>query len=307
MTKKPKPEYGSAKGMAEIKGEATPEEMGFAPEMLQEGKYRGGHDTTPEDFALAEVRGVLSNDLAAASTEDLRAELARGLSLTAETLMRLGHVWAELERRGEDLSDLRHGLARTLPLIAAGRLAAESVVAFAGRPSILRGLEGVPLDAQRHFANGRPVQVIDPADPQAVQEMPLQQLPAAAIRLVFADGEVRSPQAQRLALRPRRRQQDSERSRRYQPRYDPETGIVTVGKMTIRLPDLLSALASAAGPDRPPASDRPDDYLTVKVRLTRAEHERFQELCRRHELPDWEMIRKALRAFGLIGNQGENP
>jgi hypothetical protein len=165
---------------------------------------------------------------------------------------------------------------------------------------LLRALDCVPLDRQRLLAKGEAIQVIDPTQPDAVQEMPLDRLPAAAIRLVFVDGELRSPQAQRLALRPRRRQRETSEDRRYRPRYNPEAGTVTVGRMTVQLADLLSALASAGGPDRPPASDRPDDYLTVKVRLTRKEHEQFQELCRRHELPDWEMVRKSLRAFGLI-------
>lgn len=254
---------------------------------------------TLEDFRIAET-GRLVPDLSGVSTTDLRTELARGLSLTAETLTRLGMVWAELERRGEDLSDLRRGLARTLPLIAAGRLAAEAVVAFAGRPSVLRAIEGVPLEEQRSLAQGRPVVVIDPAEPKAVQEIPLDRLPSAALRLVFADGEIRSPEAQRLALRPRRRSQDCN-ERNWQPIYDPASGTVRIGRMSVRLVDLLSALAAAGGPDRPPASDCPDDYLTVKTRLTREEHERFQALCRRFELPDWEMTRKALRAFGLIG------
>src|SRR6516162_3956035 len=94
--------------------------------------------------------------LTAASTEELRAELARGLTMTAAVLTRLGAVWAELERRGEDLADLRQGLARTLPLIASGLLAAEAVVAFAGRPLVLRCLEGVALDQQRAMAAGEP-------------------------------------------------------------------------------------------------------------------------------------------------------
>lgn len=250
---------------------------------------------TPEEMGFPAPLGL--SDL---STPQLRDELARGLTLTAHTLTRLGQVWAELERRGEDLSDLRHGLARTLPLIASGRLAAEAVVAFAGRPSVLRAVEGLPLREQIQLSQGRAIQVIDPADPKAVQEMPLDRLPAAALRLVFADGEIRSPEAQRLALRPRRHANRSERERRWRPIYDPEAGTVSIGRMTMRLSDLLSALAAATGPDRPPAMDRPDDYLTVKTRLSREEHERFQALCRRHELPDWEMIRKALRAFGLL-------
>ena len=235
-------------------------------------------------------------DLATVSTADLRAEMAKGLTMTADTLYRLGIIWAELERRGEDLSDLRHGLARTLPLIAAGRLAAEAVVAFANRPAILRALEGVGLDRQRTFAAGSPVEVIDPTDPTGVQSLPLATLPAAAIRLVFDAGEVRTPQAQRLALRPRKKVEKEEYH--YRPRYDAVEGTLRVGRMTIKLADLLSELSS--GPDRPPALDLPEEVVTIKVRLSKAEAARFTATCRKVELPDWELIRKAMRAFGLI-------
>lgn len=242
-------------------------------------------------------------DLSQLSVEELREELAQGLSLTAETLLRLSQVWAELERRGEDLSALRHGLARTLPLIASGQLAAEAVVAFAGRPSLLRALIGVDRAKQIALAQGDLVAVIDPADPQAIQEMRLDQLPPAALRLVFADGEIRTPQAQRLALRPQRRPKAPQRH--WHPSYDALSGTIAIGNMRVRLSELLAAIAEKNGPDRPPAFDRPEDYLTVKTRLSREEHDQFQALCRRHELPDWEMIRKALRAFGLLGGNNE--
>lgn len=238
-------------------------------------------------------------ELAAAPTAELRAELARGLTLVADALARLGSVWAELERRGEDLSDLRHGLARTLPLIASGRLAAEAVVAFAGRPALLRALEGVPLGEQRRLAAGGTVEVIDPSGPpEAVTEMPLARLPAAAVRLVFGEGEIRPPAAQRLALRPRRRQRE-EAGSRYRPRYDRQTGTVRVGRMAVRLADLLQELSAAAGPDLPHLEHK-EEYLTVRVRLSPQEHGRLEEAARQAGLPDWELARKALRAFGLV-------
>lgn len=239
-------------------------------------------------------------DVTTMPTADLRRELARGLTLTAETLYRLGLVWQELERRGEDLSDLRHGMARTLPLIAAGLLAAEAVVAFAGRPVVLRALEGVPLDEQRRLAAGGPVRVIDPTEPGREIEMPLATMPAVAIRLAIDGGEIRTPDAQRLALQPhRRRRKGEDPGYRYRPRYDAETGTVAVGRMTVRLDDLLRELAAAAGPDRPPA-DIPEEYDVLRVRLSHEEFQRLQAVCRHSGLPDWEMARKALRAFGLI-------
>lgn len=241
------------------------------------------------------------SELQAYSTADLRDELARGLTLTADTLTRLGLVWAELERRGEDLSDLRHGLAKTLPKIAAGQLAAEAVVAFAGKPIVLRALTGMPLDQQRRLAAGELLKVIDPAEPTNVLTITLDALPASAVRMVFADGEIRSPSAQRLAFRARRRKhEEPDQERRYQPRYDPTDGTIAVGKMRVKLADLLGALAAAAGPDRPIAADLPTEYVTIRVRLSHDERLRLSAAATKAELPDWELVRKAIRAFGLI-------
>lgn len=246
---------------------------------------------------LVPIRG---GDLTAASTDDLRAELARGLTLTAEVLTRLGAIWLELERRGEDLSALKSGLARTLPLIASGVLAAEAVVAFAGRPAVLRAIEGIPLERQRSLASGEPVEVIDPTSPAESSRMPLGRLPARMLSLLFHDGEERPASVQRMAFRERLpRAAPEEKERRYRPRYDAANGIVMVGKMTVALADLLTELSSAAGPDHTP-EDRPDEYLTFRVRLRPEEMDRFQGRCRAVGLPDWEMARKALRAFGLI-------
>jgi hypothetical protein len=230
------------------------------------------------------------------SEDALYQELVRGLTLTAEALTRLSLVWAELEKRGRDLSDLREGLARYLPLIAGGLLAAEAVVAFAGRASVLRALEGLPLARQRDLASGGEVEVIEG---DGTVSVPLSRLPGSAIRLVFDQGRIRTPAQQRLALRPREKK-PREKKNKWRPAYNPDTGLVQVGRMQVQLADLVSAISAAQGPDHPPAADLPEEYLTVKVRLHRDEYERLQSECRRVELPDWEMLRKALRAFGLI-------
>lgn len=86
--------------------------------------------------------------LVKASTEELRAELATALKLTADHLIRLAFVWDELERRGEDLSSLRNGIGRYLPLIASGAVLAETVVAFAGTPLMLSRAAKLPVDQQ---------------------------------------------------------------------------------------------------------------------------------------------------------------
>jgi hypothetical protein len=99
-----------------------------------------------------------AGDLRAAAanrpTDELKAELARLLGFTAENLLRLAVVVAELESRGEDLSDLKIGLLPLLRSIAAGTLLPEVVVRFAGQPRALKAVGALPLDEQRRFASG---------------------------------------------------------------------------------------------------------------------------------------------------------
>ena len=101
-------------------------------------------------------------------------------------------------------------------------------------------------------------------------------------------------------MRQRRQAKPAKTPRDYQPRYDRAAGTVKIGKMTVPLADLLQELASASGPDQLAGGSHPEEYVTVKVRLTKPEMERFLELCRTTELPEWEMARKAMRAFGLL-------
>lgn len=246
---------------------------------------------------------ALSMDLARVSTADLLNELARGLTMAASQLYRLGQIWIELERRGADMSDLRAGLNWTLPLIGSGLLAAESVIAFAGQKAILKSLEGVPLETQRRLAAGDKIEVVLPDTPGTVESVPIRRIPAWQLGAVFADGEILPPAQQRLRLTHRRRRHtregEEERERRYRPRYDREAGTVQVGRMSVRLADLLSELSAAAGPDHPPA-DIAGEFIAVKTRLSHDESRRLIEAARKAGLPEWEMIRKAMRAFGLI-------
>lgn len=117
---------------------------------------------------------------------------------------------------------------------------------------------------------------------------------------MFGDGEVRTPQAQRLALRPRaKRQAEARDDRIYRPRHNPEDGTVTVGRMTVRVADLLAELAASAGPELPMLVHK-EEYVTLRVRLAPEEQKKLAEAARQADLPDWELVRKALRAFGLI-------
>lgn len=132
-------------------------------------------------------------------TTELRAELSRALKITAEGLSYLAFVWTELERRGEDLSDLRSGLAEYLPQIAAGRLAPEAVVQFAGQKSVIRRVMNMPLDEQVRLAHGEPIPVITKGEEGPIErQLPVRALTASQVAQVFDGfGRVRTPIEQR--------------------------------------------------------------------------------------------------------------
>jgi hypothetical protein len=89
-------------------------------------------------------------DLAAVDTVSLKSELANALKLTASHLSYLAAIWAELEKRGEDLSGLKMGMGVWLARIAAGTLLAEIVVMYAGEPSVLRRASLLTTGQQQH-------------------------------------------------------------------------------------------------------------------------------------------------------------
>lgn len=136
-------------------------------------------------------------------TETLRGELARALTITAQGLVYLAAVWAELVRRGEDLSNLRSGLGTYLPAIASGRLAPEAVVQFAGQTTLLRRIALLPIEEQRRIAEGEPIPVAVRNDDGEFTErkMPALALTARQVVQIFDDGgRVRTPIEQRQLI-----------------------------------------------------------------------------------------------------------
>lgn len=82
-------------------------------------------------------------------TPELKKMLAESLLLTAERLLRVAEIVAELDRRGEDFGKLRTAMIRYLRAIAAKTLLPEIVVEYAGRPAILNRLSLLPIEKQQ--------------------------------------------------------------------------------------------------------------------------------------------------------------
>lgn len=157
--------------------------------------------TITNELIIQERR--LSADLSSIPTEDLKRELAQAIGITAKTLAYLAEIWAELERRGEDLSDLRRGLMSYLPLIAEGRLDPELVVRCAGQAMLLKAASELPLSEQRRLLD-EGIKLIDIGEDGSVIERtkPVEQISAVEVRRVFAGGHLRSPAEQARLIAP---------------------------------------------------------------------------------------------------------
>lgn len=148
-------------------------------------------------FDQAELPASLSE----VPTEELKKHLAQAIGVTARTLSYLAAVWAELERRGEDLSALRGGLMSYLPLIAEGRLDPELVVRCAGQAMLLKAASAIPLEDQRRLIDhGARIIELDETGEIKEKAVPVEKLSVHDVRRVFAGDRLRAPAEQATML-----------------------------------------------------------------------------------------------------------
>jgi hypothetical protein len=129
---------------------------------LEQGKAARHSDTAPseKDGAGPATRPPqasvddLRKDFAARTVDQLRAEVARILAFTAESIRRLSFVVAELERRGEDLAGLDVAILPLLRMVAAETLLPEIVVKYAGQVGLILRASRLAIDDQRRVLTG---------------------------------------------------------------------------------------------------------------------------------------------------------
>lgn len=244
------------------------------------------------------VAKTTGGDIGKTSTIVLRKELVSLMGLTAENMQRMAYIVAELENRGEDLSGLKLGLIDSLRLIAAGRLLPEIVVQYAGRPALIRAAGGLSIIEQRQILETGEVEYVANGESQKVA---LLSLPYQAIRQVFAEDHMRGAEEQRIFVSAlgRRKRADESSARTYRVRADAEKGGLRIGKAFVSAAEITSALADLSGPvDVINMDDATTE--TATVRLTAVEKQRMKAAEKRRGLPEWHLIREALRAHGLI-------
>ncbi|GLS13595.1 hypothetical protein [Hydrogenophaga electricum] len=238
-------------------------------------------------------------ELGSMSTQTLRGELAKSLTMSARHLQHLALIWAELEKRGEDLSDLRTGLAVYLPMIAAGRLDAEAVIRFAGQPTVLRSLANLPVERQHALALGGtvPVLTVNAAGEYQSTELPAHTLTAAQARLVFSGDSIRSPAEQRAVLESAR--VSAQRRPRPGPdsrvRYDAKADVIRIGRSSATVGEVAAAIASGA---LSAEHDGPAPVLDagMLIRLTESEHRMIKARAAEAGVSQQDLVRNMLKA-----------
>lgn len=237
-------------------------------------------------------------ELSELSNAALRRELTKTLTVTAQNLVRLAAIWCELDRRGDDMSDLRGGLCSWMPLIGTGRLAAEAVVAFASKPWILKAIEGVSLGEQRRLAKGGKVTVYSA---EKSEEMQLAAIPVRLLTCVISDGIVHSESEQRMQAEARNiSRRESVVAPKHTVKVDRSRGMISIGNLKTPVAPVIAALAAAAGAGGVIIDSVERPAKTIVGKVTDEEKERLKAAGKAHGLEEWEMVRRAVVAMWLL-------
>ncbi len=184
-------------------------------------------------------------DLEHLTNDQLRHELGVQIALTADALFIAARIWIELQRRGVDMSALRSGLGRYLPLIARSELAPEAVVSFAGQRKLLQCLVGMPLEDQRRYAAGKPIELAerDEAGRMVMVSRRFTELSGREVMLAVDQGRVRSGAEQRSSLA-RQAEQPTRIRRRSGSvvQVAAKNGLLQIGRTRLEPLDLAVAL-----------------------------------------------------------------
>ena len=243
------------------------------------------------DAELASIREL--------DNESLRKQLSEALKLTAQSLLRLAAIIRTLEERGEDLSGLRIGLLPYLRQIAYGQVLPETVIRYAESPMLVQAISRLPLPDQRRLATGEAVPFAlrkgdGSVDHRLVDPLLLRR---EQVNLIFVRDHIRTVEEQ-IAVLEARPQADAATvpASRAKVQADRKRGGIQIGRVFAPANEVTTALAELVGPD----SDETDRTATVNLKLTEEEHRRLKTRSAEIDVPMGTLVRRALRANGLI-------
>tara|TARA_R110000824_G_scaffold95990_12_gene230374 strand:- start:1920 stop:2534 length:615 start_codon:yes stop_codon:yes gene_type:complete len=139
-----------------------------------------------------------TNDLAYVTIDELIDQLDGAWGLTPYTVASSARVYAELERRGYDLSKYARGIGKFLPQVARGEVAPELVVALMADPTRILIAAALPWDQQIALAADGRIDIADIGG-EGATSVPLDACSASQLGQAIDEttGTIRSPDEQR--------------------------------------------------------------------------------------------------------------
>lgn len=192
-----------------------------------------------------------ATELATVTTQELKTMLAKSIELTAKHLNYLAEIWAELNSRGEDLSDLRGGILAYLPMIANDSVDSRIVVNYAGQKTLLSALSRLPKAEQSRLADSGYVTVVnmDDAGKKAELQIPLSRLSSKEVYQVFGDSYIRSTDEQIKLLDIQSVRKPTVKPIRKSRRVRVENGMLIVASAAADMDRVIDQLSAHYGVD----------------------------------------------------------
>lgn len=168
-------------------------------------------------------------------TNELYSIFAKLVTVSAITLKYMSAIWKELESRGEDLSDLRSGLAEWMPLIAEGKLAAETVIKFSGKRMLLQRLALLSIEKQIEIIGNPDISIVKEDQSQGfiVKNVNISRLGALEILQIFDEThcKIRTQKEQFEFLK---KNKSDKKTNKSTPTISLKGGYLKIGKSYVR-------------------------------------------------------------------------
>jgi hypothetical protein len=257
----------------------------------------------PERQILA-LYAKTTESLRKMSDEELDKFVVGRLGKTIDALRDVAFAIVEKERRGRDLSGCDSMLLPVLRDIGHGRILAELAFMFLGRNGFTSLLAGLPFTDQRRLVDSGTfkVAVLGHDGKRSSVEVPLDMARYDQLQLAFSGGKALSLDAQHKILAAAR----ADYSKRAGVQ-DPATGPIHVDVETrqckingrwVLASQLAAAMVKLSGDvDTAPLGAK---AVTVSVKLTPEEHKRFKAQVSAAGVSVPTMVRRALKAVGMI-------
>ena len=110
-------------------------------------------ETVDTDIAIARIE---SED----DVQSLIGEMKECLSITVDSIRRLGAIVRRLETLGVDFGEIRIPNMDYFRKIGHGRMLPDVFVRLAGSPNLLRKVSNLTLQDQQHIVDGKPIKVM---------------------------------------------------------------------------------------------------------------------------------------------------